>query len=113
MVAPTNAHSAKQMPEDHTRMPSATTAAPDTIAAATGHVSECIRFDTVDLRHASSGDVPISTSSASPIGRIHVLKNGGPTVSRSPRTASLIVGNIVANRTKKADNSRIQLFARN
>ena len=71
-MAPTNAHSAKQMPDDHTRMPSATTVAPVTIAAATGQVSECIRFDTVDFRHASSGDVLVSTSSASPIG-LHPL----------------------------------------
>ena len=57
--------------------------------------------------------MPVSTSSASPIGRIQVLKNGGPTVRRWPRTASLSVGNIVANRTKNAENSRIQLLARN
>ena len=48
-----------------------------------------------------------------PIGVIHLLKNGGPTVSRSPVTASLSVGNIVANRTKNAENSRIQLLTRN
>ena len=32
---------------------------------------------------------------------------------RSPVTASLSVGNIVAKRMKKAENSRIQLFSRN
>ena len=32
---------------------------------------------------------------------------------RSPVTASLSVGNIVANSTKKALNSRIQLLTRN
>ncbi len=57
--------------------------------------------------------MPVSTSRMRPIGIIHLLKNGGPTVRRSPITASLSVGNIVANRTKKAENSRIQLFARN
>ena len=46
------------------------------------------------------------------MGRIHLLKNGGPTVRRSPMIASLKVGNIVANRTKKAENSSTQLFAR-
>ena len=45
-----------------------------------------------------------------PIGSIHLLKNGGPTVRRSPVTASLNVGNIVAKRTKNAANSRIQLL---
>ena len=39
----------------------------------------------VDLRHASSGPMPVSSSSISPIGTIHLLKNGGPTVRRSPR----------------------------
>ena len=67
----------------------------------------------MDLRHASSGPMPVSSSSVSPIGSIHWLKNGGPTVSRSPRIASLSVGNIVANRTKNAENSRIQLFIMN
>ena len=57
--------------------------------------------------------MPVSTSSASPMGRIQVLKNGAPTVRRWPFTASLSVGNIVANRTKNAENSRIQLLARN
>ena len=57
--------------------------------------------------------MPVSSSRISPIGSIHLLKNGGPTVSRSPVTASLSVGNIVANSTKNAENSRIQLLARN
>jgi hypothetical protein len=46
------------------------------------------------------------------MGAIHLLKNGGPTVRRSPVIASLSVGNIVANRTKSAANSRIQLLTR-
>ena len=65
------------------------------------------------MRHASSGPIPVSSSSISPIGIIHLLKNGGPTVMRWPVTASLSVGNIVAKRMKNAENSRIQLFARN
>ena len=67
----------------------------------------------MDLRQASSGPTPVSASRNRPIGSIHLLKNGGPTVRRSPVTASLSVGNIVANSTKNAENSRIQLFARN
>ena len=67
----------------------------------------------VDLRHASSGPTPVRNSSTRPIGAIHLLKNGAATVSRSPVTASLSVGNIVANSTKNAENSRIQLFTRN
>ena len=46
-----------------------------------------------------------------PIGTIHLLKKGGPTVMRSPVTASEILGNMVANRMKNAENSRIQLFS--
>ena len=57
--------------------------------------------------------MPVSTSRARPIGAIHLLKKGGPTVSRSPVIASLSVGNIVANRTNSAENSRIQLLTRN
>ncbi len=67
----------------------------------------------MDLRQASSGAVPVRNSSIRPMGAIHLLKNGGPTVSRSPVTASLSVGNIVANSTNSAQKSRIQLFARN
>ncbi len=48
-----------------------------------------------------------------PIGTIHFVKNGAATVRRSPVIASLSVGNIVANRMKNAQNSRIQLFRRN
>ncbi len=57
--------------------------------------------------------MPVSVSNISPMGSIHRLKNGPATVSRSPVTASLSVGNIVANSTKKAEKSRIQLLARN
>ena len=64
------------------------------------------------LRHASSGPMPVSVSSNNPIGSIHVLKNGGPTVSRCPISASLSVGNSVANSTNTAENSRIQLLTR-
>ena len=36
--------------------------------------------------------MPVSSSRTRPIGSIHLLKNGGPTVRRSPRIASLSVG---------------------
>ncbi len=57
--------------------------------------------------------MPVSTSSIRPMGVIHLLKKGGPTVSRSPLIASVIVGNSVANRMKNAENSSTQLLARN
>ena len=72
-----------------------------------------VAFRGVDFRQASRGPVPVSTSNMRPIGTIHLLKNGAATVNRSPVTASLSVGNIVANRMKNAEKSRIQLLARN
>ena len=47
--------------------------------------------------------MPVSSNRIRPIGSIHLLKNGGPTVRRRPRVASLNVGNIVANKTKNAE----------
>ncbi len=74
----------------------------------------CVRmFAIEDLRHARSGPTPVRNSRTKPTGVIHLLKNGPATVSRSPRIASLSVGNIVAKRTKNAANSSTQLFARN
>ena len=80
--------------------------------ATTGHMNWKRRFEIVDLRQASSGAMPVSSSNARPMGVIHLLKKGGPTVSRSPVIASLSVGNIVAKRTNRAAKSRIQLLAR-
>ena len=56
--------------------------------------------------------MPVSINSTNPIGTIQVLKNGGPTVIRWPVTASLMVGNIVANRIKNGENRSTQLFNR-
>ena len=53
------------------------------------------------LRQAMSGPTPVRNSSTSPIGTIHLLKKGGPTLIRSPVRASDSVGNMVANSTKK------------
>ncbi len=84
-----------------------------TTAAVAGQRNWCTRLEIVDFRHASSGPIPVRSRRINPIGSIHLLKNDGPTVSRSPRIASLNVGYIVANRTKNAENRRIQLLARN
>src|ERR1700730_13931710 len=109
----TNAHGANHSPADHTRRPTAASAAAVTTAATVGQRKESRKFVNVDLRPAISGPTPVSTSMISPTGSIHFVKKGGPTVSRSPVIASLRVGNIVANSTKNAQNSRIQLFSRN
>ncbi len=113
MVPRTNALNAKQSPEAHTRTPSTTTVTPTTSAHAPGTRNESRRLISVDLRHAVSGPYPVRNSNRRPIGSIHLLKKGGPTVRRSPVTASLSVGNIVAKRTNSAANSRIQLLMRN
>ena len=111
--AGTNAHSAKHNPDAHTRMPSAASAPPVTTAATSATELIARGCVTVDFRHASSGPTPVRNSRIRPIGAIHLLKNGPATVSRLPVTASLSVGNIVANSTKNAENSRIQLLTRN
>ncbi len=67
----------------------------------------------VVLRHASSGAAPARNSNTMPSGVIQRLKNSAPTDTREPSSASLIVGNIVANSTKNAQASRIQLLSRN
>ncbi len=81
----------------------------------TGNRNCSRRLLSVDLRHASSGPMPVSTSIVRPIGIIHGLKNGGADCDAPARRqiASLIVGNIVANSTKNAENSRIQLLSMN
>src|SRR4029453_358097 len=109
MVPVTKAQRAKQMPDVQTRRPRTHSATSVMTAEVTGQVNCFTRFEAVDLRHASSGPMPVSSRRTSPIGLIHLVKKGSPTVRRSPVTASLNVGNIVANRMKKAENSRIQL----
>src|SRR6266511_6359931 len=106
----TKPENAKHRPADQMRTPNAATPPPTARPRATGNRNESRRLVTVDLRHASNGPTPVSNNSERPIGSIQRLKNGAPTVIRSPRTASLNVGNIVANRTKNALNSRIQLL---
>src|SRR5918994_3562338 len=97
----------------HTRTPSANTIAAVTSPAVTGHINWNLRFEIDVFRHASSGPTPVSSNKIKPIGTIQRLKNGGPVVMGSPVNASLSVGNMVANRTKKAQNNRIQLLTRN
>ena len=64
-------------------------------------------------RQAISGPTPVSSSSTSPTGAIHLLKNGGPTVIRFCVIASDSVGNSVAVSTKKAPPRSTQLLTKN
>ena len=113
IVAATNAQSAKQMPDDQTRTPRPTKTAVTAAMNTTGQRNESRRLARVERRHASSGATPVRSSRTRPIGVIQRLKNGGPTVSRFPVSASLSVGNIVPNSTSIAAMSRIQLLATN
>ena len=113
MVTMTNAHRAKQRPAGQNGIPAnpSATGVPTPAIVAQRNCSR--RLTTVDLRQASRGPTPVRNSRMSPMGSIHLLKNGGPTVNRSPAIASLSVGNMVANSTNRAAKSRTQLFARN
>ncbi len=113
IVPTTKPLSAKHRPELQTRMPSDRVSTPAATPEAIGHLNWCHITDTDDERQASSGPMPVSSSRMSPTGVIQVLKNGGPTVRRSPVMASVRVGNIVAKSTNSAENSSTQLLARN
>ena len=65
------------------------------------------------MKIAIDSPKPVRNRRMRPMGAIQRLKNGGPTVMRCPVTASLRVGNMVANSTKSAEKSRIQLLTRN
>ena len=81
--AVTKKQNAKQMPEIHTRTPSATSApVPADHRRRSARRTRPGSSTSVVLRHASSGATPVNSSRMSPIGAIHLLKNGGPTVRR-------------------------------
>src|SRR5688572_5637995 len=102
IVVATMAQRPKHSAEPHSGTPSAQVPLVNTTAARTGHRNCARMFSTDDFRHASSGPMPVRNSSVSPIGVIHLLKNGVATVTRWPVIASLSVGNIVANRIRNA-----------
>src|SRR3954470_21046218 len=129
MVAMTNAHSAKQMTEAvtgtlslapprsaHSDQPRSGVKPPSTIPVssivAVGIANCVFKFSADALRQAMSGPTPVRNTNTRPIGASHLLKNGGPTVMRSPENHSEMVGNSVAMSTKKAQPRRIQLFKR-
>src|SRR5436305_2035692 len=113
MVIVTNAQSAKHSPAGQNGIAARVVPPPTSTVATTGQRNWNQALAIVDFRQANSGPTPVRNRRMKPMGVIHLLKNGGPTVRRSPRTASLSVGNIVANSTKKAENNNTQLFTRN
>src|SRR3954454_16255373 len=108
MVPMTIADSAKHSPDDHTRTPSAARTPAVTTASATGKTNESRRLESVGVRHASSGPTPGTNNRPKATGTLLLLKNDAVTVTLCHETASLNVGNIVANRTKRAENSSTQ-----
>src|SRR5262245_15982737 len=62
------------------------------------------------LRHARRGPTTVRNHRKTAIRTLTLVKNGGPTVTVSPVTASEITGNIVPQKTAKHDASRIRLL---
>src|SRR5208283_412151 len=71
------------------------------------------RFERVALRQAISGPTPVRKISASASGPLTLLKNGGPTVILTPRTASDSTGKIVPQKTANAIPTSMRLLNRN
>ncbi len=64
------------------------------------------------FRHASSGPTPVKNSSSSPMGIFTLLKNGAPTLMRSPVIHSEKTGNSVPERIAMHETNRIRLLNR-
>src|SRR5580704_5330503 len=64
------------------------------------------------VRQASSGPMPVSRIRKIAIGTLTRLKNGGPTVTFDPVTASDSTGNSVPQSTAKHETSRTRLLNR-
>src|SRR5271157_4332248 len=62
--------------------------------------------------HASSGPIPVRNTRNSPMGTLTRLKNGGPTVTLLPVTASDSTGNSVPHNTAKQATSSTRLLNR-
>src|SRR4030095_3508085 len=83
---------------------------PATRAIPAGHRKFRFRLLVDALRHARSGPTPVKNSKKTAIGTLTLLKNGGPTVTLSPVTASERTGNMVPQKIAKQDASRIRLL---
>src|SRR2546429_2201819 len=64
-------------------------------------------------RHAMSGPTPIRKISPRKRGMLTELKNGAPTLTLTPRTASERSGNTVPKKTVKAAATSMTMFRRN
>ncbi len=70
------------------------------------------RLSSEVLRHASSGPTPVRNKSSKPMGIFTLLKNGVPTLMRSPVNHSEKTGKSVPDSTAMQDTSKIKLLKR-
>src|SRR6202795_3638806 len=71
-----------------------------------------LRLSSEVLRHASKGPTPVRNKSNKPMGIFTLLKNGVPTLMRSPVNHSEKTGKSVPERTATQDTNRIKLLKR-
>src|SRR3984957_20120318 len=63
-------------------------------------------------RHASKGPTPVRNKSTKPMGIFTLLKNGVPTLMRSPVNHSEKTGKSVPDKTAMQETSKIKLLKR-
>src|ERR1700674_1026590 len=77
-----------------------------------GHPKLRLRLSSDVLRQASRGPTPVRNKSNKPMGIFTLLKNGVPTLIRSPVNHSLKTGKSVPHSTAMQDTSKIKLLKR-
>src|ERR1700724_1691227 len=77
-----------------------------------GHPKLRLRLSSDVLRQASKGPTPVRNKSSKPIGIFTLLKNGVPTLMRSPVNHSEKTGKSVQDRTAWLETSKIKLLNR-
>src|ERR1700674_2705865 len=77
-----------------------------------GHPKLRLRLSSDVLRQASRGPTPVRNKSSKPIGIFTLLKNGVPTLIRSPVNHSEKTGKSVPDSTAMQDTNKIRLLKR-
>jgi hypothetical protein len=88
-------------------------AMPTTTASAAGTATSRRSASRDATRHGSAGPTPMRKSSAMHSGSVMLLKNGSPTLTLTPRTASATSGKSVPNSTVKVNTENSRLLSRN
>src|SRR5712671_941722 len=112
MVDVTKTHKIRQNSEKNSRTPIAKRTAPAASPISSGQPKFRFRLSVEVFRHASNGPTPVKNSSSSPIGMFTLLKNGAPTLMRSPVNHSEKTGNSVPERTATQATSSSKLLNR-